>query len=116
MGISWILRKLKVSNWPAYVVLAGPLSWLGLIKAHVHPALALAFVVPFMPDKSSPKPDVDAFVSEDGEATTPLTRYQLLKRSASNIAHVFYDGPPQKAEASVQRASELLSHLHGGPL
>ncbi|CAK9066993.1 unnamed protein product [Durusdinium trenchii] len=33
----------------AYIVLAAPLSWIGLFKAHVHPALALVFIVPFMP-------------------------------------------------------------------
>jgi hypothetical protein len=36
-------------RWQAYIFIAGPVAWLGLLKAHVHPALALCFVVPFMP-------------------------------------------------------------------
>lgn len=61
MAVSFVLRRLKVPFWQPYVFLAGPISWLGLIKAHVHPALALAFVVPFMPHKN-PKP---AGIEED---------------------------------------------------
>lgn len=49
MVVAFIMRKLKISRWQAYIVLAAPLSWIGLFKAHVHPALALVFIVPFMP-------------------------------------------------------------------
>ncbi|GIW70637.1 MAG: Na(+)/H(+) antiporter NhaA [Planctomycetota bacterium] len=49
MAIAWGLRRLAVRRWPIYVVLAGVPSWLGLLHAHLHPALALVFVVPFMP-------------------------------------------------------------------
>lgn len=47
--LALILRLLKVRWWPVYIFLCGPVSWTGLLKAHVHPALALVFVVPFMP-------------------------------------------------------------------
>jgi len=49
MAVAFLLRCLKVQYWSLYVMLSGPISWLGLILAHVHPALALVFVVPFMP-------------------------------------------------------------------
>lgn len=49
MVFAFVLRKLKVPKWAVYVVLCGPISWFGLFKSHVHPALALVFVVPFMP-------------------------------------------------------------------
>ena len=49
MVVAFGLRKLKVSRWQAYILIAAPLSWAGLFKAHVHPALSLVFVVPFMP-------------------------------------------------------------------
>jgi Na+:H+ antiporter, NhaA family len=43
------LRRLKVrSYWPA-VLIGGALSWSGLHQAHLHPALALVFIVPFLP-------------------------------------------------------------------
>eukprot|EP00929_Paragymnodinium_shiwhaense_P112653 TRINITY_DN8091_c0_g2_i1.p1 TRINITY_DN8091_c0_g2~~TRINITY_DN8091_c0_g2_i1.p1 ORF type:complete len:660 (-),score=88.81 TRINITY_DN8091_c0_g2_i1:236-2215(-) len=44
-----VLRILDVQAWLVYVLLCGPIAWLGLLKAHVHPALALVFVVPIMP-------------------------------------------------------------------
>ncbi|CAE7211846.1 nhaA [Symbiodinium natans] len=49
MLVAFVLRKAMVSRWQFYIVLAAPLSWIGLFKAHVHPALSLVFVVPFMP-------------------------------------------------------------------
>ena len=44
-------RKNLVTHqpWQPYVFVAGFVSWVGLIKARLHPALALAFIVPFMP-------------------------------------------------------------------
>jgi NhaA family Na+:H+ antiporter len=47
--VALAMRKLNCRMWAAYIAVSGPISWLGLIKAHVHPALALAFVVPLMP-------------------------------------------------------------------
>jgi NhaA family Na+:H+ antiporter len=49
MGLAWILKRRGVLNPWAYVLVPGVLSWLGLAKAHLHPALALVPVVPFMP-------------------------------------------------------------------
>ena len=43
------LRRYKCTKWQAYVLLAGPCTWVGLLYANLHPALALVFVVPFMP-------------------------------------------------------------------
>ena len=43
-------RRRVTSFWP-YVVVAGGLSWFGLLSAHLHPALALVPIVPFMPNR-----------------------------------------------------------------
>eukprot|EP00929_Paragymnodinium_shiwhaense_P024519 TRINITY_DN15050_c0_g2_i1.p1 TRINITY_DN15050_c0_g2~~TRINITY_DN15050_c0_g2_i1.p1 ORF type:complete len:624 (+),score=139.80 TRINITY_DN15050_c0_g2_i1:104-1975(+) len=59
-AMAFILRKLDVQAWQVYVYLCGPLSWFSLLKAHVHPALALVIVVPFMPAKR-------AIYEKDGE-------------------------------------------------
>lgn len=47
----WHYRKPRIThqNWLPYVVLGGTLSWIGFIKAHLHPSLALVPIVPFMP-------------------------------------------------------------------
>ncbi len=62
MGVAFALRKARVMRWEAYVALAGPLAWSGLVLAHLHPALALAFIVPFIP---GPTRDVGFFENRD---------------------------------------------------
>jgi NhaA family Na+:H+ antiporter len=52
MGVALLLRKFRVRSWVAYVAAAGALSWIGLYKAHMHPALALVFIVPFIPHET----------------------------------------------------------------
>ncbi|BBM89043.1 Na(+)/H(+) antiporter NhaA [Spirochaetota bacterium] len=50
IGIAYGLRKMRVHNIWAYIVCAGLPSWIGLLLAHLHPALAFVVVIPFMPD------------------------------------------------------------------
>lgn len=49
MGIAWVLRRRGVKGYWPYFILAGGASWAGLFLARLHPALALVFVVPFLP-------------------------------------------------------------------
>lgn len=56
MFVSFLLRKwhfrkpqIEHQGWSQYIIFGGIPAWIGLIKAHIHPALALNFIVPFMP-------------------------------------------------------------------
>ena len=49
MLVAYTLRQMKVEKWQWYVALAGPISWFGFLLSHVHPALALVPIVPFLP-------------------------------------------------------------------
>ena len=49
MAVALAFRALGVPRWQAYVCFAGPLAWAGLLLSNLHPALALVFVVPFLP-------------------------------------------------------------------
>ena len=62
MGLAYGLRRFGVRRWPIYILLAGPLAWCGLVLAHLHPALALVMVVPFLPP---PQRDIGLFVGVD---------------------------------------------------
>ena len=62
MLVAFAMRKAKVRNWIPYIVVAGPIAWSGLILAHLHPALALVFIVPFLP---GPKRDTGLFEEAD---------------------------------------------------
>ena len=52
MAAAYVLRRLRVPWWPVYILVGGALSWSGMAKAGVEPALALAPIVPFLPHTS----------------------------------------------------------------
>ncbi len=62
MAIAYGMRRANVRTWIPYIVVCGPLSWLGLSLAHLHPALALVFIVPFLP---GPRRDLGLFTDQD---------------------------------------------------
>jgi NhaA family Na+:H+ antiporter len=66
MLVSFILRKRGVNRWVPYIALGGTLSWLGLIEAHLHPALALVPIVPFLP---GPDHDLGLYASSEDEGS-----------------------------------------------
>jgi NhaA family Na+:H+ antiporter len=49
MAAAWLLRAKRVRSYWPYLIFGGLLSWFGLHEAHLHPALALVFIVPFLP-------------------------------------------------------------------
>lgn len=74
MGIAWGLRRWGVNTYWPYLLLAGLASWYGLYLAHLHPALALVFVVPFMPHTVHPT-DESAF-DVHPEEPSALSRFE----------------------------------------
>jgi NhaA family Na+:H+ antiporter len=49
MAVAWLLRRFNFrSYWPCLLI-GGSISWTGLHQAHIHAALALVFIVPFLP-------------------------------------------------------------------
>ena len=80
MGVAFALRKLNVRHWIPYVLAGGGFSWWGLYSAHLHPALALVPIIPFLP---GPKRDLGMFTEEPGspEEQNPLDHFEHdLKR------------------------------------
>ena len=49
MVAAYLFRRVGVRWWPVYILIAGGMSWVGLVKAGVEPALALVVIVPFLP-------------------------------------------------------------------
>ena len=49
MATAYLFRRVGISWWPIYIFIAGGMSWVGLVKAGVEPALALVVIVPFLP-------------------------------------------------------------------
>ena len=49
MVVAYMMRRFHVPYWPVYILIAGGLSWVGLVKSSIEPALALVVIVPFLP-------------------------------------------------------------------
>ena len=49
MAVAYLMRRFGVRAWPVYILIAGGMSWVGLVKSGVEPALALVVIVPFLP-------------------------------------------------------------------
>ena len=62
MALALVLRLLKAKTWHPTILIAGPIAWAGLYMANLHPALALVFIVPFLP---APRRDTGLFVAAD---------------------------------------------------
>jgi Na+:H+ antiporter, NhaA family len=62
MALAFALRRSSVRAWWPYIFLAGGLSWCGLMMAHLHAALALVPIVPFLP---APRRDTGMFTADD---------------------------------------------------
>ena len=85
MGVAYALRRAGVMRWEPYVVLGGPLAWSGLVLAHLHPALALVLIVPFMP---GPSRDVGFFEDVDEVDVVGEERAEVLHLEHSPL-HLF---------------------------
>jgi len=73
MGIAFLLRQRKAATYWPYLLIGGVLSWVGLFKAHIHPALALVFIVPFLPH---PPREHKHLFEEDPRDLTPLANFE----------------------------------------
>ncbi len=62
MFIAYLFRRANFQRWQLYIFIAGPISWYGFIQAHLHPALALVPIVPFLP---GPRRDTGMFVDTE---------------------------------------------------
>ncbi len=73
MVIAWTLRRMNVNNYWPYLLIGGALSWTGLHHAHLHPALALVFIIPFLPHAR--KEHLHLF-EDDPQDISPLSRFE----------------------------------------
>ena len=75
MAVAFAMNKLNVRNFWLYIVIGGGLSWCGLIFAHLHPALALVFIVPFLPKTGASAHHDQMFKEELGDHSA-LTHFE----------------------------------------
>jgi len=73
MGAAWVLRGARVKSYWPYLLLGGVPSWFGLHGAHLHPALALVFIVPFFPHQNR---ETGRLFEEDPSDRSTLSRFE----------------------------------------
>ena len=73
MLAAFLLRTWKVKSYWPYLLLGGVPSWIGLHDAHLHPALALVFIVPFLPH---PPRETKHIFEEDPSDLSTLSRFE----------------------------------------
>ena len=73
MLLAYAFRMRRVRTYWPFVIFCGGLSWAGLFMAHLHPALALVFIIPFIPHAAREKKH---FFEEDPGDRTPLSQYE----------------------------------------
>lgn len=87
MVTAYVLRRMKVQSWVPYIAIGGALCWWGLFSAHLHPALALVFIVPFLP---GPKTDLGLFEDADESAGIDPEHHSTLENFEHDLK-IFVD-------------------------
>jgi len=73
MVVAWLLCRLNFKSYWPYILVGGSLSWAGLHQAHLHPALALVFIIPFLPHA---KKEHKHLFEEDSSDRTTLALFE----------------------------------------
>lgn len=73
MTAAYLLRKKDINSYWPYLILGGIPSWIGLLMAHLHPALALVFIVPFIPCRDITQCEL---YEDDPTDLSPLARFE----------------------------------------
>lgn len=73
MATAYGFRRLQLRSYWPYLVVGGSLSWTGLHHAHLHPALALVFIIPFLPHA---RKEHKHLFEEDSSDHTTLSRFE----------------------------------------
>ena len=91
MVLAFVLRKMKVQSYWPYIFGSGILSWIGMHNAHLHPALSLVFIVPFLIHPVSPNGELTSHSSLDHfeHQFKPFVDFGLIMFGISNAGVVF---------------------------
>ena len=99
MAVAYVMRRYGVRHWPVYILIAGGLSWVGLVKSSIEPALALVIIVPFLPG--------------------PETSHHLFEEDENESEHTHLGGSeavPTGAASSETAEQEAQLHHRHAPL
>lgn len=73
MVIAHVMTRFKIHSFWWYLLIPGSLSWFGFFWSHIHPALGLVPIIPFMPHASS---DLGIFVRAELKRHDTLNEFE----------------------------------------
>ena len=83
IAIALALRRARVRSFWPYLLGAGGVSWCAFYRSGIHPALALAPIIPFLPHAAR---DPGFFVDAQPDATDALSRFEVAWRYPAQAA------------------------------
>lgn len=87
MAIAWALRRARVRSFWPYIAIAGAISWYGLFRSGLQPAVALVPIVPFLPHAAR---DPGFLVDAQPNARDALSRFELWIRYPAHLTLFFF--------------------------
>jgi NhaA family Na+:H+ antiporter len=87
LGIAAGLRLTRVRSFWPYLLGAGGVSWFGLFRSGLHPALALVPIMPFLPHAAR---DPGFFVDARPDAKDTLSQFEIWWRYPAQVALFFF--------------------------
>ncbi len=82
MGLAFGLARLRVHSFWWYLAIPGALSWLGFYWAHLHPALGLVPIIPFLPHAGT---DLGTFAIEELNRNDTLSEFEAWWKNPVEI-------------------------------
>lgn len=76
MFLAALLNKKQVQSYIPYIFVAGTIAWVGMFNAHLHPALSLVFIVPFLPRKGQATEGIDIHGVNEAPIHSTLNRFE----------------------------------------
>ena len=111
MLVSYAMRRLNVLDWRMYVAIPGSMAWFGMLWASLHPALALVFVVPFMPTGDANDADGSDDIKEKAEATINYLRGPEPEAALTPAAHGHEEAPAKAPLYEFQHSCRSFTDL-----
>ncbi|OUT58784.1 MAG: hypothetical protein CBB71_11935 [Rhodopirellula sp. TMED11] len=73
MALAFVMKKMKITSHWAYFLVPGVMSWFSFYNAHVHAALGLVPIIPFLPHAHT---DLGVFASGEARRTDTLNEFE----------------------------------------
>lgn len=71
--VAYVLKRRNVTNFWPYILISGPLSWLGFYMGGLHPALALVPIIFAMPHEAT---DIGVFAEQEEKQLDALNQFK----------------------------------------